>query len=583
MINYTTPSLPTPWLISNNSQMSPSNVYAVIGSNPKTFSASENVINYIFNNDINAGIHTATRLKLTVTGAISTAGSITLKNGVMTLVLTGSTTPSTNQFLINSGTTGADRTIMAQSIAYELRSNLTFNQYYNVYAQSGTVFIEARAIGTKYNFDMTILNAGIIIAGGLLSNNTNSTNQFEWQSLIDYNTFVEVYVAEGIYGQTINKNFSILTDIYNVIPTMETSWAINISDSIKHYVDVVLPTKRTTPVLVVKELDKQIDPVTGDAVLPVVRPFYTVWGAEYRFAKGKEKKKFVSGVSDVRFVLNGAFGLLEDYNFSPYILDLTTTLSAKLMTSSPIMKDTNYDSHEYINVYKKFNNFELGAFGLEVTYKFYDGTTTVQSFVIPSPQTINGTLSIDVSPNVVKIQQVEAINGKLVDTYELKLYWTISSSSVRYYTQSRQYTMKRICNVNTNNVIFLNEFGVFETLNFTGEIVKTVERDVEYLKRPIGINTPNTGFSTISDEISLPANMTINDKITITSELISQEQYNWLSRILSASAVFIYDKAGSRYRAINIDDYNYEYNSQSETAMLTLTYSNTVNNNYITR
>ena len=582
MINYTTPSLPASWLLSNNAQINSVNVYSTISSNPKQFSASENVVNYIFGNNINTGIHSPTQLKLTVTGAISTAGSITLKNGVMTLVLTGSTTPSTNQFLINSGATGADRTIMAQSIAYELRSNLTFNQYYNVYAQGAVVFIKARAIGTKYNFDIPLLNAGVIISGGILPNNTNSTNQFAWQALIDYNAFVEVYVAEGIYGQTINKNFSILADIYNVLPTMEERWAIDTADSIKHYVDVVLPTKRTTPVIVVKELDKQIDN-NGNKLLPVVRPFYIVWGTEYRFAKGLEKKKFISGVSDVRFVLNGAFGLLEDYNFNPYILDLTSTFSAKLMTSSPQGKDTNYDSHEYFNIYKKFNTFELGAFGVEVTYKFYDGTTEVISYTIPNPQLYNGTISIDVSPDTIRVAQIETVNGKLVDTYEVKLYWTISSSSVRYYTQSRQYTMKRICNVNTNNVIFLNEFGVFETLNFTGEIVKNVERDVEYLKRPIGINTPNTGFSTISDEISLPANMTINDKITITSELISQEQYNWLSRILSASAVFIYDKAGSRYRAINIDDYNYEYNSQSETAMFTLTYSNTVNNNYITR
>ena len=581
MINYTTPSLPTPWLLSNNSQMSPSNVYALMGSNPKVFSASENVINYLFGNVLSPGVHVPTQLKLTVTGAISTSGSITLKNGVMTIVLTGSTTPSTNQFLINSGATGSDRTLMAQSIAYELRSNLTFNQYYNVYAQSGTVFIKARAIGTKYNFDMSILNAGIVVAGGLLSNNTPSTNQYEWQSLIDYNTFIEVYVAEGVYGQTINKNFSILTDIYNVIPTMEQNWAINISDSIKHYVDIVLPTKRTTPIVTVKELDKQIDNF-GNKILPVVRPYYTVWGAEFRFAKGLEKKKFVSGVSDVRYVLNGAFGLLEDYDFSPYILDLTSTFSAKCMTSSPVNKDTNYDSHEYINFYKKFNNFELGAFGVEVTYTFYDGTTDVRSFGLSSPQTINGTISIDVSPHVIQVQQVEALNGKLVDSYELKLYWTISST-LRYYTQSRKYTMKRICNVNTNNVIFLNEFGVFETLNFTGEIVKTVERDVDYLKRPIGIRTPNTGFDTISDEISIPANMTINDRITLTSELVTQEQYFWLSKMFSASAVFLYDKSGSRYRAINIDDFNYEYNSQAETGLLSITYSNTVNNNYITR
>jgi len=477
MINYTTPSIPAVWMLSNNQFVNSANVYSVIGSNPKVFSSAENVINYIFNNDVNAGSHNASELRLNVFGSVGTTGSITLTNDFMTIILTPSDLPSVNQFFRNGGgTSPAQRTIIAQSIAYELRTNLTFNQYYNTYAQGATVFIKARTVGARYNFNLSSLDSGIIVLGGVSRTFTPSTNLYEWQSLIDYNAFVEVYVAEGIYGQTINKNYSILTDIYSVLPTSEAVWSINIADSVKHYVDVVLPTKRTSPVVVVKELDKQIDSL-GNPLLPIVRPFYHVWGAEYRFAEGLEKKKFVSGVSDVRFVLNGAFGLLEDYNFMPYILDITTTVPAKFMTSSPKDKDTDYDSHEYIHFYKKYNDFELGSFGIEVTFTFYDNTSVIQSYALPT-QTINGTISIDVSPNVLKVLNIEAINGKLVDKYELKLYWTISSL-LRYYSESKIYNMKRICNTKVNNVIFLNEFGVFETLNFTGEVLKNINREAE--------------------------------------------------------------------------------------------------------
>ncbi len=584
MPNYTTPNLPSAWLLSNNQQVKAGTTYSVIGSNPKLFSASENIINYVFNNTTTGLTPVNTRLVLTVVGLPSTTtGSITLKNSFNTVKLTASNTPSVNQWF-NNGTdvTALGRSVRAESIAYELRSNLTFSQYYNVWSQGAVIYIEARVAGTAYNFDTVLLSSELILLGGMLASNTNGTNTYNWQSLIDYNAFCEVYVAEGIYGQTINKNNSILADQLNITGYDTASWAINISDSIKPYVDIVLPTKRTTPVVVVKELDKQIDPISGDALLPVVRPFYTVWGFEQRFGVGLEKKKFITGVSDVRFVLNGAFGLLEDYNFTPYILDTNTITSFKFMTSCPKVKDTDYNSHEYIHFYRKSNIFELGQFGLEVTYTFADLSTDVRSYTLGSYAGINGTLSIDVSPNVLQLSTVEAVAGKLIDSYEVKVYWT-TNTTARFYSESRIYNMKRICNPSVNNVIFVNEFGVFETLNFTGEVIKSVERDVEYLERPIGIRTPNTGFNTISDEVTIPVNMNVTDRYTITSDLINKAQYNWLSRILSSSSVFIYDQAGSRYRAINIENFNYESNSLNETSTFNMTYSFTVNNNYITR
>lgn len=583
MPNYTTPNLPSAWLLSNNQQVKAGTTYSAIGSNPKMFSASENIINYVFNNTTTGITPVNTRLVLTVVGLPSTAtGSITLKNSFNTVKLTASNTPSVNQWFNNgSGVTALDRSVRAESIAYELRSNLIFSQYYNVWSQGAVIYIEARVAGTAYNFDTGILSSELILLGGMLASNTNGTNTYNFQDLIDYNAFVEVYVAEGVYGQTINKNNSILADQLNITGYATPNFAINIADSIKPYVDIVLPTKRTSPVVVVKELDKQIDSF-GDAVLPVVRPFYTVWGFERRFNVGLEKKKFITGVSDVRFVLNGAFGLLEDYDFSPYILDTTLTSSFKFMTSCPSVKDTDYNSHEYVHFYRKSNIFELGTFGLEVVYTFADLTTDVRSYTLGSYAGINGTLSIDVSPNVLKLSNVEAVAGKLIDSYEVKVYWT-TNSLVRYYSEPRIYKMKRICNPNINNVIFVNEFGVFETLNFTGEVIKSVEREVEYLERPIAIRTPNTGFSNISDEVTIPVNMNVNDRFTITSDLISKAQYMWLGRILSSSSVFIYDQSGSRYRAINIESFNYESNSLNETATFNMTYSFTVNNNYITR
>lgn len=581
-IQYTNPSIPLAWL-DNNSQLTKGTLYAQIGNSPKLFTASENISNFIFNNTPVVGTPVKTRLVMTVFGLPSTStGSIYLKNSFMSVVLTASNTPSTNQFYNNgAGVTAAERAIRGESIAYELRNNLTFNQYYNVWNQGATVFIEARVAGTEYNFDTSILTTNLTLLGGVSQTYTAGTNTYLYQSLLDYSTWVEVYVANGVYGQNINKRNSILTDIYSISPFNDASFAINLTDSIKPYVDVVLPTKRNTPTLVVKELDKQLD-TNGNPILPVVRPYYITYGYEQRFGAGLEKKKFVTGQSRINFLLNGAFGILEDYDFTPYILDTTSTSPVKFMTSSPSYKETDYNSQEYLHFYRKSNPFELGNFGVEVTYQFNDLTTVTQSYPFGAYAGINGTLSLDISPNVLQLDSIELLNGKLIDNYKVKLYWTISSLT-RFYSEERTYKMKRVCNSKVNNVIFLNEFGVFDTLNFTGEVEKSVERSVDYLKRPVSINTPNTGFNSVSDEVMIPIRMLVTESFTITSELVDNATYNHLSRILSSSAVFIYAPEDNRYRAIKIEDFGYNYNSKNDENILTLTYSFTVDNNTITR
>ena len=129
MPNYTTPNLPSAWLLSNNQQVKAGTTYSTIGSNPKMFSASENIINYVFNNTTTGITPVNTRLVLTVVGLPSTTtGSITLKNSFNTVKLTASNTPSVNQWFNNgSGVTALDRSVRAESIAYELRSNLIFS------------------------------------------------------------------------------------------------------------------------------------------------------------------------------------------------------------------------------------------------------------------------------------------------------------------------------------------------------------------------------------------------------------------------------------------------------------------------
>lgn len=576
-IQYTTPSIPAIWRLSNIARQQGTQ-YFDIQSNPKLFSSSENIINYTFLNAINSGTHNKTRLGLNVFSSVSLLGSIKLKNSFGTLQIFPSDLPTINHFFRNSGLTSpTNRARIAESIAFELRSNLTFDALYNIYAQGAIIFIEARNFGAAYNFDITELNAQLTIMGGVnVSTNVVATNKFKFQDLIDASTYFEIYVADGIYGETINKQNSILCDVYTTKQNTVDNFAINISDSIKQFVDIVLPTKRTSPTIVVKELDKQPNK------LPVCRPFYILYGSEFRFASGLDTKKMVGGISDVRFVLNSAFGYLDEYDLAPYILDANSTQTFKFLTNCPNIKETDYNSHEYLNFYKKVNNTELGNLGLEVEFEFYDETTTTNLYPIGLYSTLGGVLSIDISPDVLRVSNIEAVNAKLVKNYKVRVFWTITGST-KYYSEYKTYTMKRICHVKTNNIIFLNEFGVFDSLNFTGEEQKNVERNSDFLDRAISIENPNFGFDTVSDEVVISQNLQVSNKYTITSQLFDKDFYNYLSNFLKTSTIFIYSQEYSRYKAIKIENYEYNYSSDLEENLFVLTYSYSTDENTITR
>lgn len=574
----TTPSIPLTWKLSNSQFVKPSADFVQIANNPLLLSSSEAVINYIFSNKKIYPEPNKTILKLNVFGSVSTGGYIKLKNGFTSVSIKPSDTPSVGEFYRNFGLIGAnDRSIIAESIVYELKNNLTFNSYYNIYAQGATVFIESHFLGSEYNFDIAELTSGLVLLGGVSQINQNSSNTYTFQNLIDFSTFVEVYVANGVYGENINKNNSILVDTFDIIQTKQDNFAINVGQSVKNFVDIVLPTKKQNSNIVVKELDKQPN------LLPICRPFYIVWGYSNRFASGLDKKKFVTGVSQIRFVFNSAFPFLEAYNFNDYILDTTSTFPFKFMTNCPRFKETDYNSHEYLHFYRKFNTFELGQFGLEVDYTFLDASTATKSYDIGNYAGITGVCSIDVSPDVLNLQNVESVYGKKIDNYTIKLYWTIDDTT-RYYSEGFTYSVKRMCEPEENNIIFLNDFGVWDTINFTGYKTVSVDREFNYYNRSLAITTPNYGFTTESDELSIPINANVSTKTRLTTNIVDESYYKYVKELLKSTAIFIYDKLSYRYKAIKIEQFDFDFTKFKKLEnILAITYSETIEENTISR
>ena len=124
---------------------------------------------------------------------------------------------------------------------------------------------------------------------------------------------------------------------------------------------------------------------------------------------------------------------------------------------------------------------------------------------------------------------------------------------------------------------------MWESLNFTGEAETAVEREVEYMKRPIGISRGTFGFNDVSDEVFVPMNLSVTNQRRLTTNLVDNATYKWLTKLFASTAMYIYDPAARTYRAIRLIDYDYSYSTDADANLFSITIAPTTEENYITR
>ena len=159
-------------------------------------------------------------------------------------------------------------------------------------------------------------------------------------------------------------------------------------------------------------------------------------------------------MSNMNFVINAGFNKLNPYALLDNVLSVNSSQQFYFMTSTPPNKEVTYTSHEYLAWYQRRLNLS-GFFGYTIDYKFYDGTSVTVDSDAQLHAGVKGIVNIDVSPNVINILGVEAANGKLVDEYSIRIWWTPSDvSSSIFYSFPQSYKMHRKCNELSNNVIY---------------------------------------------------------------------------------------------------------------------------------
>jgi hypothetical protein len=120
--------------------------------------------------------------------------------------------------------------------------------------------------------------------------------------------------------------------------------------------------------------------------------------------------------------------------------------------------------------------------------------------------------------------------------------------------------MRRKCNEQSFNLLFINRLGGWDTLEFRGDFDVTNDRKSTSFQRNTPILTNRT--STVSYEEMLTTKIDFKEVFSLNSGYMSNKHYKWTSELLSSSAVFVWDNVLRQFRSVMIESSNYSYNNK---------------------
>lgn len=566
-----------------NGGVQPVNGATKLLNSPKEITLSENINNFEFEPALTGSGAKALTLIQPLT-YVPVGTTITLVSNLGSITLTASATPNANEFWTNATVIPATPTYLekvAMSIADAINQNISFNNNYVITLNSPNVIVFAKQYGSLYSITASVSDPLIIYkftsAGSAFFNSEN---------FIDYSCWAELYIGNTEYSDTINKYEMEFVDSY--IVDSNTSNANLVPSVVSDYVEPILPLYYNVPTNLGYQLDK--GEFTDGSLLPqldyfgnqkkLLRPYFLLYGDSYRYVTNGQKKKYVEGCSAIRWVQLGAFDKLLPYLMIDYTWITNNTKSFLWMTSAPQYKSVTYTSHEYLQVICK-KSATGKPFWIQTTYHFYDGTSIVDNKIAQPSIGLSGNISFDVSPVALGISTIESTNGKLVDSYDVKLKWDLYNAT----SQTRYYVMDRECYEHKKQIIFVNEFGAWDSLEFLGEITESLDRSVENINRslPSNANSTSNNFSAVSIEVSLNINTNVNSNFALHSGLLNDEYIAWSRKLVESASVYIWDTTYNKYRNILISDFSIVYDTKLRGDSLSITFNYTTTNNTLKR
>ena len=553
--------IPNTWKQSNNASVKAGTNSFSIGLKPSELSLVENNISFQYLPIIANNNALKSKLVIRIIGNIPDQTTFVITTQFITIKLRASLSPTVNEFVTSafSGATYQMNTV--EAIANELLSSQLLINYYNVWTNGNEIHIEAKEYGNVY--DLTYVPAPTPpspISNFQVVLNQSGQDKFNVDSAVDYELFADIFIIYGDYGSQLDKNNGIYVDTL-YYPFTGSNIEFNINNLINDYVDIQLPTKRSDTFANLVELDKIVD--VNNQFNKHLIAYFIVWGDSYRFQINGDRKRTVQGVSEVLWVQNGGTNSLNPYDLSKYVWNNNIN-PFNFLTNCPNEKEVSYNSIEFLQFIRKKQQVNNGfEYGRTLKVNYVDGSTTSLDTTIGSNWiNLSNNLSMDVSPSNLNIEGLETSNGTLVDSYEVSFYYKLSNAGNTpiYRSEVKKYKMRRKCNEQSFNLLFINRLGGWDTLELRGDYDVTNDRKSTSFQRNIPILTNRT--STVSYEEMLTTKINFKEIFSLNSGYISNSHYKWTSELLSSSAVFIWDNVLRQFRSIIIESSNYSYNNK---------------------
>ncbi len=150
----------------------------------------------------------------------------------------------------------------------------------------------------------------------------------------------------------------------------------------------------------------------------------------------------------------------------------------------------------------------------------------------------------------------------------------------------RIYFNQKCAKYDTHTLIFLNAYGAYDSFTFVhGKLTMSNEKKKFQQQRWVlsGNQMVEKSGSVYNESMKAYA-VKYKQKMTLTSDILSTGEYNWLSELINSPQVYYYSTENAEYYPVIITDSDYEFKddriNKAETLSITIEFSESKNTQY---
>lgn len=145
---------------------------------------------------------------------------------------------------------------------------------------------------------------------------------------------------------------------------------------------------------------------------------------------------------------------------------------------------------------------------------------------------------------------------------------------------------KKCAKYDTHTLIFLNAYGAYDSFTFVhGKLTMSNEKKkFEQQRWVLSGNQMVEKSGSVYNESMKAYAVKYKQKMTLTSDILSTGEYNWLSELINSPQVYYYSTENAEYYPVIISDSDYEFKddriNKAETLSITIEFSESKNTQY---